>query len=197
MAGFELEAVLLVLRVCLDGLGTSEVEHDRWCVACDGHCHGPVDGPDHSRGEVARDDGDLAGDPWLALERHHDGEGEGEPVAQVEDVGDRGPGRGVVGLAGEGELGDGVFAQRRRPVAAGLDHLLPRVRGEVGVVHRRVGVQVGPVCDHQEVLDLREPPSARRRLRQGQGDIGVAGIEPSPGNGTQGGVDRGGDHVSL
>ena len=142
-------------------------------------------------GEVAGEHGCFAGDPHLTATGLDDLPGLREPVLQVEHVGDQGPGGGVVGAAGDPQLGQGVLPHLRGAVPArGHHRISPPTRRRVTgcAVHPRppggeleFGDLGQPPYPHRirrglQELPRRQPLPRRRGRRRGSGLSAVAGV---------------------
>jgi hypothetical protein len=128
-----------------------------------------VDAGDGRGGEVPAHGGHPACHPWLALEVGDALPGQGETVAQVEDVADEVRRRDVTRLTGQRDLAERVVADGRGPLAAEpAEVVLPGPRGAAGRLSRVVAVQVGPVGEHEHLLDLGLPAHADRAGRGGE-----------------------------
>ena len=126
--------------------------------------------PTRSGRQVARQLGDLAGHPHLGLPALAGRARPGEPVDQVEHVGDRIAGGHHPGAAGHRDLAEAEVLHLRGALTADVDQHVahpPRVLPVRAL--RGVGaVQVGPLQQHLQVGDLGQPPRPHRRGRRGQ-----------------------------
>jgi hypothetical protein len=167
-AALFLQLRLVGVGVGLDHLGLRDREHSRRRLAADGGGDRPVDDADVGQRQRATHRGDSARDPDVGLQRLHDPPGQGEPVLQVEHVGDGAVAGGRVNLTLDGDLGRRELPQLRRALTAEPAEPIAPVVGRV-----RVAVQDRPVGEDLEVLHLDGPTPTGRRCGPGQSGRGV------------------------
>ncbi len=132
--------------------------------------HGRVDQADRVGVQVARKLGDAARDPHLALPAQAHRPCQGQPVLQVEHVGEGIARRHHPGAAGQGDLAEAEVLHTRSAVTADLDQHVAQASGRSPVrplgritrVHRR------PLRQHLQVVHLSPPPYLHGLRRPGE-----------------------------
>ena len=156
--------------VGLDDLGLDDAQHPARGLAGERGRGGGVDHRDRGRGQLAGHRGDPADQPGVGPAGQEDLPGAGQPVPQVEHVRGHRPRGEHVHAPGDAQLAQGELADPRGALPAEPDQPVgarrQRDRGvRAGVVARVGGLQVAPVPDQQQVVDLHRPPATHDQLQ--------------------------------
>ena len=165
-----LGALVVESGIRLDDRGLGNREDPSAGLVGDDARHGGVHDADAVGGEVARQPRHAARDEHLGIAGAQHRPGPGEPVLEVEHVGQSVARRGHTGAAGERDLAEAEVLHAGRALAAEADqHVAESARmravgslGRVGRVHRR------PLRQDLEVTDLGQSTLPHRTARGGQ-----------------------------
>ena len=155
------------LVVGLDHLGLGDRQQPPRPLV-DGLGRGPVDQRGRGRVQVTGHRRDLPDHPQVAVALAERGVELGQPVPQVQPVGDQRPDSVGVLAPGDRELAQGQVHHLRGPGATDPDQPRPTRRAGLSVVVGVMGVQVGPVQHQLQLTDLDRPPVPHRRLHRHQ-----------------------------